>query len=363
MGFASVGRSLPGGISVGASLFGTAISAIDGVDLLYAGSSNLDQHGWAGDVRVGLLKEWAGSQSLEALVLFDRYRVTHDVTFLTTFWDPATQAIRQTQRAEHHADYTDNVGFHLGYQMPIGRGVRAGAIATTNRRYHPKLPNYDIRSAGIVATPWDPGDSRAYNFGLGASWTGQGSTLAAELVYEPIWTYTWGEAAAATPAGNGTTIQSGGKTIENHFVFSNWRGRMGASRTLALGNHGTVIVPQLGLSVHATRYWLDQVDHVLGRSRFQVEDWREWTRTWGVVLKFPELEIRYQGRVTTGLGRPGINPVPGPVPIGFPVRGGAPSSVFDTPSGPMNLTSVSVGTHMLTVSVPIAIGPRRGGSR
>ncbi|MBI3082460.1 MAG: hypothetical protein HYY94_06070, partial [Gemmatimonadetes bacterium] len=88
--FAMVGRTVPAArLSLGGSVFLAGLHAIDGVDLLYAGSQGVAQAGNAVDARVGVLKEWDGDRSLEALVLYSRLRMTHDVTFLDWFWDPA----------------------------------------------------------------------------------------------------------------------------------------------------------------------------------------------------------------------------------------------------------------------------------
>src|SRR5439155_1526744 len=72
--FGMVGKRLPGArVTLGASLMWARLTGVDGVDLLYAGSAGLKQFGHTLDVRVGLLKEWTGDRSLEALVLLDRF--------------------------------------------------------------------------------------------------------------------------------------------------------------------------------------------------------------------------------------------------------------------------------------------------
>ena len=81
------------------------------------------------------------------------------------------------------------------------------------------------------------------------------------------------------------------------------------------------------------------------------QTWLEWSPTWGLSLRFPELELRYAGRVTNGMGRtngqqvffpPGVR-VPG---VGLP-------GFFVTPGGPMVLTGVHTVTHQISLSLPL----------
>jgi len=360
LGFITLGHAFPGGVSVGASAFGAALSAMDGVDFLYAGSSSVIQSGYAADVRLGFLKEWEGSAALEAVVLHNRYAMTHDVTFLRTFWDPPTQSTRQSAEMEHNLDHTNTWGLHTGYQRAVADGWRIGTIATVNRMFHPKLPNFDVRTAGIVAIPWDPGDSWAFNAGVGVSKTRGAATFGFDAIYEPIWTYTWGEAEVGpVPIRTGGTIPLGGKTVENHFVFSNWQFRLGAAHELALGKGGTALIPQVGVQVRSIRYWLDQMDHVQVAARQQQERWREWTPTWGLVFRFPELEIRYQGRATSGTGRPGVISNGRCETCDFATV--ATGNILVAPVGPVTLGDVLVTTHKISISVPL--GTPRGGGR
>src|SRR5437773_1283432 len=94
--FALLSTTLPGsGISLGGSVSWAKLRALDGVDLLYPGSTRVTQFGETVDARLGLLKEWEGDRSFEAIVLHERFRMTHDVTFLDTFWNPGTQQFFQ----------------------------------------------------------------------------------------------------------------------------------------------------------------------------------------------------------------------------------------------------------------------------
>jgi hypothetical protein len=324
---------------------------VDGVDLLYAGSAGIDQHGSALDVRLAFLKEWTGQRSLEAIVLHDRFGMTHDVTWLDQVWDPNTRTIKSQARMDHNLDRTNTWGLHLGYSQPLAAsGWRVGAIVTTNLMSHPKLPDYQITQVMVI--PWDPGHSAAYDLGVGIAKSAGLTTFGVDAIYEPIRTHTWGETPAPIVTQLGT-IPAGGKTTENHFRFSNAILRTGIGQEIPIDTlRGTIksIRLELGLGLRSIGYTLDQFDHVTQAARNDRQSWIEWTPTWGLGLRFSDLELRYMGRKTTGTGRPGI------------INNGniALASVADqgrnflaAPSGPTTLTNVVVTTHQISVSVPI----------
>src|SRR5439155_1658408 len=82
--------------------------------------------------------------------------------------------------------------------------------------------------------------------------------------------------------------------------------RIGWLATANLMSHGKAAALQLGLMVRSVHYHLAQSDNVQAVAHALQEAWVEWTPTWGVSLRFPDLEIRYRGRVTKGTGRPGV---------------------------------------------------------
>jgi hypothetical protein len=347
--FAMLGKVLPAArLSFGGSLLWSGLHAVDGVDLLYAGSERIKQFGHAVDVRLGVVKEWAGDRSLEVVVVHNRFGMTHDVTYLDRFWDPGSQRVLQRPRLEHNLDRTNTWGLHLEYERPLeAPGWRIGWLATVNRQSHPKIPNYEIMSI-----PRDPGYSSAFNVGIGVARTYGPATFGIDAIYEPIWSHTWADAAGPVVTRLGATIPAGGKTIENDFRFSNVLFRMGAGRELPLGELGRAALVQFGLIVHSIGYRLEQYDNVQIRGRSQQERWVEWTPTWGLSLRFPELEIRYRGRVTKGTGRPGVARNNGDVVFGTAdaARGGG---IIVAPSGPLTLDPVSVATHQVSLSLPL----------
>jgi hypothetical protein len=345
--FASVGRVLPHAVSLGGSLFWAGLHAVDGVDLLYAGSERVKQYGHAVDIRAGLLKEWTGNRSLEAVVVHSRYGMTHDVTYLDFFWDPNTQQTGRRGRMERNLDFTNLWGLHLEYERPSAApGWRVGWLLTVNQMTHPKIPNYEIMSI-----PRDPGYSSAFNLGMGLSRRDGPAQFAVDVIYEPIWSYTWADAAAPVETISGDTIPAGGKTIENRFRFSNAVLRMGVSRDLDFGGVAKALGLQLGLVARAISYRLDQYDNVQAFGRTQRERWLEWSPTWGLSLRFPELEIRYRGRVTNGTGRPGVTSCRNCFAVADAVVAGG--GILAAPSGPLTLDEVKLASHQVSVSLPL----------
>ena len=342
------------GFSIGASAQYSGLNNVDGVDLLYAGSRNIDQHGSAMNVRFGALKEWSGGRALEGMVLHDRFNMTHDVTWLDPFWDPNTRTAKQMARFDHNLDRTNLWGVHLGYSQPLAAsGWRVGGIVTTNLMSHPKLPDYQI--AQVTSIPWDPGHTAAYDFGVGVAKVKGLTTFGIDAILEPIRTHTWGETPDTIFNSQGI-VPAGGKTTENWFHFSNIILRTGAGRDIPFDTLRASLRSlriEGGIALRAIAYNLDQTDHVQRTDRQQNENWMEWTRTWGVALRFSDLELRYAGRWTTGTGRPGVfsssNVVFAPT-ADVAISG---RNFLSAPSGATTLTPVAVATHQFSVSVPV----------
>lgn len=344
---ALVGRALPeAGVSVAGSVRWASLRAVDGVDLLYAGSQEVQQRGHVFDVRVGVVKEWKGDRSLEAVVVHNRFANTHDVLYLDTFWDPGGGEFAVRPRLEQNFDRTRTWGLHVEYERPlVVERWRVGWLATVNRMDHPKIPNYELMNI-----PRDPGYSTAFNVGMGLARSADGSTFGFEFVYEPIWSHTWADAAEPVTTRLGDVIPRGGMTIENRFRFSNAMFRMGVDRQVALEEPGAKLGFQFGLALRNIHYRLAQQNHVEASSRRQEEQWMEWTPTWGVSARFPDLEVRYRGAYIGGTGRPGVAPS-GRQGVLDLASGG--SNLLVAPSGPLTLTEVRVITHQIVVSVPV----------
>jgi hypothetical protein len=344
--FASLGKVTGSGLSLGGGVLWSGLHALDGVDLLYPGSVALAQSGHGLNLRLGLLKQWPGDRSLEALVLYDRFRMTHDVTYVDVFWDPGTQQFIQTPRVEHNLDRTTTTGLHLAYQRPLtASGWRVGWIGTVNYVRQPRIALNEV-----VTIPRDQGHSAAYNVGVGFSKTRGPGTFGIDFIYEPIWSTTWAAADVPMVTTLGDTIAAGGRTIVNRFHFSNAVLRLGVSRDVALADIKRAVGFELGLAVRAMHYRLVQTDRVAATEQPFSEGWVEWTPTWGLSLRFPEFELRYRGRVTNGTGRPDV--------VGFfqppgPLTAVGPGNFVLAPGSTLNLAGVTTITHQISLSLPL----------
>ncbi len=356
-GFVSFGRAVgTDGLSVGASAFWAGIHAIDGVDRLYAGSQSVRQHGHALDMRIGALKEWASSASLEAVLLHSRFATTHDVTFSEVFFNPSLATNQTRARLETNLDYTNTWGLHMAYERPISaQGARAGAVFTVNRMSHPKIPEYRLVQVNTI--PWDPGHTNAFNLGFGVSKVDGPARFAADVVLEPIWTHTWGETPVPLTDRMGQVIPEGGRTVENWFRFLNASARLGAERSFL--NLDNAITFQAGLHVDAVSYHFWQTDHVQVAGREQNVGWSSITPTWGLRVHFSEFDLSYQGRAVTGLGRPGCGcggdfAIADRAQSASDAGGIASGSIVSPPSaGGVTMGDATLFTHQLSITVPL----------
>jgi hypothetical protein len=331
-----------GGTALALGASRAALEGVDGVHLLYGGSQAIVQTGGITDLRLGLLRELGPGHDLEATLLHSRFDMTHDVTYVDWERLPDSWGFVPRRRLERNLDQTNAWGGHLRYVRPaLAPGTRVGGILTANHQAHPKIPNYEIMNI-----PRDPGHSWAYNLGVGLSRVDGPALVGAEVIYEPIWSHTWADSDTAVTTRGGRTIEPGGKTVENDFRFSN------AVLRLGLGRQASRLGFQLGLQVRAIRYDLDQTDHLRETQREQRESWMEWTPSWGFGARFPEFQVRYAGRVTTGTGRPWVGGGGGPWVQAADVASFG-SNFIVAPGGPLNLEEVRVLTHQITASVPI----------
>jgi len=333
------------GLSVGVSGSYADLGAVDGVELLYAQSQEIQQSGHISDLRFGMMKEWEGDRSIEILFLRNRVRMKHDVTYLNLVWVPAPPGIPVPQwqtRIEENLDQTDSWGAHLAYRRPLSPdGWRVGWSLTANRKDHPKIPNYEIQNI-----PRDPGDTWAYSLGLGIAKTEGPARFAADLYLEPIRSETWADAAMDTTSVQGRVIRAGEKTIENDFLFTNVHIKTGASWDYRKATF------RAGLQLRSISYELDQFDRIQVTKRTQDESWMEWTPSFGVSLNLPGIDVHWTTRVTTGTGRPGTRWSNARMDE---ASGGTllSSDFILAPSGPLTLQDARVTTHQLSVVIPM----------
>ena len=330
------------GLSLGAALYWADLQGLDGVKLLYDPAATVEQSGHMFDLRLGLFQEWDDNATAEVVVVHNRFDMTHDIVETRWWWpepEPRLDVLppsRPDRRQE--LDQTNTWGVHMGYQRPVGdSGWRVGGILTGNWKSHPKIPDYDI-----MRIPRDPGDSWAYNVGVGLAQSAGATTFGFDLIYEPIWSDTWVEASEPVVRPDGGTIPVGGRTLENDFRFSNLVLRTG------VGRQGGGWGAQFGLQVRSYSYELEQTDRVAATFREQDEAWLEWTPTWAVSVDFDDLSLQYAGNLTSGAGRPGAL-APDRAAPGFESAG----DFLAAPRGPLTLQDATVMTHRITVRVPM----------
>lgn len=329
------------GISLAAGVSWAGLKAMHGVDFLYSNSSRLEQSGHIVDYRLGLLREKSRQPSFEILLLHNRIHMTHEVYYSRWFGNGiGAEVVR-------NLDQTNTWGLHLGSLVPFGKkGSRAGVIFTVNRKSHPKIPNYELMNI-----PRDPGTTWAFNFGVGLALANDSNAVAMDLIFEPIWSNTWADAAEPVTTGRGVIIPAGGKTVENYFYFTNWLARVGVS----LDDHKTFSF-QMGLQARFINYRLKQTNFVNDTRRSQKEFWSEWTPSIGFRLNFSSIQIRYTGRLTAGTGQPGVEP--GFVSPGLETAADRSSNFIIAPSGSLTLQEAVVLTHQISVAVALhAITP------
>jgi len=325
------------GLTVGVSAFYASLEGMDGVELLYPGSQNIEQDGHSMDVRLGIHRQIEKQKSFEALFIYNDFKMKHDVIYQNWFWGWDEMP---PGNIEKHTDHSRTHGLHLNYKQPVTKsGWIMGTMATVNRKSHPKIPNYELMNI-----PRDPGDSWAYNFGIGLSREKNETIFGVDFIYEPIFSTTWADALTDIATRTGRTLKAGQRTIENEFTFSNTLLRFGLSH----GPNGRGF--QLGLQAHSYKYWLDQYDYVEEFRRKQKEQWTEWTFFWGWFREFDNFELRYTGRMITGTGRPGVTST---AVFDRAVNFSAKNDILLAPDGALTLDETAIYTHQIILIIPL----------
>src|SRR5688572_29770801 len=263
--FAMLGHTLDSArLSVAASALWSGLDAVDGVEQFYAANDWMRQKGDAMDLRLGVLKEWAGGASFEAVAVRNRFGHAHDVGFTDLFWDPALRSPVASPRIEHNAERTNTWGLHLEYERPIAdSGWRVGAMMTGNRISHLQMPAYELTD-GLG----NAGRSSAFNVGMGVSRSHRNFAFGFDEIYEPISTETWVA-----------------DSVDNRFRFSNAKLRAGISRQFTMMDPNSSLTVQLGAELYSLQYVMNQRDHVNSVDNVRKEAWLERTRTAGMSFR------------------------------------------------------------------------------
>jgi hypothetical protein len=348
----SLGRRFGEQWAVAASAMFVDLNGTDGVEQLFANAWDIEESGGVRDYRIGLLGSLAGGRSVEASVVYNHYRMTHDVTSVTwELTDSVLWLFTPSVEQEAHRNISKTWGAQVRYVQPIeGTPWRAGGIFTVNRKDHPKIPTYDLTAVEIATRPpipRDPGNSWAFNVGGGMAYEEGPTTFAVDVVYEPAVSDTWADDVVDVIAADGRIIPPGGHTVDNHFEFHNAHAGMGLSREI--GERWAV---QLGVRMRSYSYRMEQEDYVLGLDRSLTQQWTEWTPTWGARFETEGIEVRYTGLASSASHFPfpslsfgGRDEV-----FATPDAGG---DVLAPPTGLLATPDETVVTHRIQISVPI----------
>lgn len=342
----TIGRRFAGGWSVASSASWWRLNALDGVDLYYPTSFQIKQRGNALDLRLGVLKELGRDHSFEAVAVHNRFEANQDVSFMDMFWDPTLRQITGVPRVEPNADRTETWGLHLAYMRPLADSTwRVGAIVTGNYIRQPSVAPYELPEVAA-----DEGRARAFDIGGGVARSTGPFTVGFDAIYEPIWNHTWVFADDAADARDGTPLTAGSRVLDNQFRFNNAIARLGFSAAFPFSTGQTLTV-ETGGQLRAIRYRLDQEDAVQQSTTSSTQHWNEWTRSWGLSLRFAGATIRYRGNLTTGASRPGFDDNGGIIAV----ADAAPVRSFVQTTGIFGLTfdGVRTTTHQISFSVPI----------
>ena len=336
------------GISVGASATHADLAAVDGVDLLYAGSDRIDQSGSVNDYRLGATREWEPGHVFELMVLRNTTDMRQDVHFTTGLFNPILRTWTSTARTDVNLDQTNIWGVHSEYMQPVGdEGWRVGILGTANYLSHPKIPNYVLQNL-----PRDPGTTNAFNVGLGAARETGSFTLGADVIIEPMTSNTWADAATITSRPDGTTIPAGDRTVENHFQFHNTKARLGVGHTWGADSseHGAFTL-NFGLAMYAISYDLTQTNNITRTQRLQHENWVESGPSLGMRYRTHDIELSYAFRANCG--SQGCNGFSGGDIVFATQPVAIASSIIAAPSAPLRFQEGGETSHHFTISVPI----------
>lgn len=350
-GHLSLGRRIGDRWAVAASAMFVGLNGTDGVEQLFANAWDIEESGGVRDYRIGVLGTFAGGRSVEAALVYNRYRMTHDVTSVTwALTDSASWLFTPEVQKELHRNTSKTWGAHVRYVQPIeDTPWRAGGFLTANRKDHPKIPTYDLTAVEIATRPpipRDPGNSWAVNVGAGMAYEEGPTTFAVDVVYEPAVSDTWADDVVEVTAADGSVIPPGGHTVDNHFVFNNAHAGMGLNREI--GERWAV---QLGVRMRSYSYRMEQKDHVLGLDRSLTQQWTEWTPTWGASFELNGIEVRYVGLASSASHFPFPSLSFGEDEV-FAVPDAA-GDVLAPPAGLVATPDETVVTHRVQLSVPI----------
>jgi len=263
-------------ITIGLGMDYVRIRGIDGVYLLYPNSVRLEQKGSARQFRWGTGGTLANGDQWS--LLGSRY-----------FYK-----IRQTEQNILNKDENDGWLVQADYLKPVNNQLTVGFLITADWRYHPKIPEYPL--AGI---PRDPGNTRAWNVGLGLKWRNEATLWALDLIYEPIDVKTWADAATDRTLADGQIIHQGHVIMRNDYQFYNRLVRSGVQIQPAAW-----LCVATGAQVKVFTYDYYQNDFI-NRSERAAKPQRCWSEvnwTGGIKIKSGQFDVNYTLQLQLGSG-------------------------------------------------------------
>jgi len=339
---ASLGRQPVGSdISLGVSFSWARLKSVGGVEYLYGRSNRIEQIGKMIDLRLGMVAKVGDKKILESTLVYNKYDVTHLTQNVFPWFIPERRQMTPFPAPEENQDKTHTLGLDLGYtQSFFETGWQLGGLVTINRKMHPKIPNYTIMNIRR-----DPGDTWAYNLGVGLAKEKNGSVIGIDFIYEPIWSHTWANASAPIEIGDQVVVQANEKTVDNYFTFWNWIFRLG----LRVKDKSQAV--DVGFEIRNISYELLQKDYRVNSHRTQYEQWYEYTFSLGFKLFFKPFQIGYQGRATLGTGIPST--MIDRITFNSERAMNFSPDFLPAPNGALSVTEAIILSHRITLSIPI----------
>lgn len=357
-----LGRRLNSSLALGGSIFWSGLSNMGGIDLLNPQSESIAQHGHLLDLRLGLNGDTKKNGQYEALILFNQINMSPQISNqgpiiglpvsgvngLQTNNNTVTSQYQQTSPDISYYK-TNTWGIHLGYDHSLlEKNWKIGSIFTFNYKSHPHIPNYQLSSF-----PYDPGNSKAFDIGIGSSFrSARNATIAVDFILEPIWSTTWANAQQniySNGFGSSIIVKKGDRIINNNFYFMNSILKTGLEWWE--GNH---VLIQAGILTKTYRYLMKQKDYVQNAQLRQKVNWREWTYSLSAGVFLKGLKIKYTALITTGTGQPGIvsynTYYSSRLAANFANEGG---DIIFAPGGNIALRDAIVFTNQIMVMIPI----------
>jgi hypothetical protein len=329
--FGLIGTYIPDlKISVAGSVSWSDFKALDGVNLLYPGSSEINQDGWAVSYKFGLTGELSERDQLDLIIGRSIFKSSHEVIYSNPMW--FLSDVMYMYRKELNKDESKSWVVHTRYNRNVNEKWRVGALFTVNWKEHPKIPNY-----ALANIPRDPGNSTAFNIGAGFVYSGERTTIGLEYIYEPITSYTWAE------AGEDPVFSSTFKTVENFFDFYNHIVRAG----LCSQTDYNWLSFRLGVQLHFNKYDLKQDDNIIMTSRRADENWLETTLCGGLTLKFSQVQILYSLQIILGNGLVGVE---SNWTTRFAVEDAARNDFLIAPYGALIVDEIPLVTQQISVA-------------